>query len=66
MRRLVSEPAGTQAIAATEDELRRDLGGVPERKRSPKPTHHMRHGVKENAGIGNFARWQQAAYLCAA
>jgi hypothetical protein len=37
-------PPGTQAIAATEDELRRDLGGAPEPKRRPKPMHHMHHG----------------------
>jgi manganese oxidase len=37
-------PPGTQAIAATEDELRRDLGGVPESQPSRKPMHHTHHG----------------------
>ena len=37
-------PPGTQAIAATEDELRRDLGRVPEPQRCPKPMHHRHHG----------------------
>jgi hypothetical protein len=37
-------PPGTQAIAATQDELLRDLGRVPESQPTGKPMHHMHHG----------------------
>jgi manganese oxidase len=37
-------PSGTQAIAATQDELLRDLGSVPESHPTGKPMHHMHHG----------------------
>jgi Multicopper oxidase len=37
-------PPGTQAISATEDELQRDLGGVPKSKRTRKPMHHSTTG----------------------
>jgi manganese oxidase len=37
-------PPGTQAISATEDELHRDLGGVPKSKRTRKPMHHSTTG----------------------
>lgn len=37
-------PPGTQAMLATEDELRRDLGQIPDAAPSGEPIDHMHHG----------------------
>ena len=37
-------PPGTQAMLASADELKRDLGSIPDAKPMDKPVHHMGHG----------------------
>ena len=37
-------PPGTQAMLASADELKRDLGSIPDAKPMDKPVHHTGHG----------------------